>query len=180
MQQTHQCPGCSAAVAFGTRFCANCGSPLNWQPVQSPSASSQWQYSGTSSQPIALTQNTSGQGGGVDIPDEIRHWNWGALLLGWIWGIGNNVWIALVCLIPYVGIIMAFVLGAKGSEWAWQNKRWDSIEHFKSTQRTWIKWWVYLVLIPSILVIIIGGIIFVVDTLNQGPTINVPPPPMSK
>jgi hypothetical protein len=35
---------------------------------------------------------------------------------------------------------MVFVLGAKGNEWAWQSKRWDSVEHFKRTQRTWA-WW---------------------------------------
>ncbi len=35
---------------------------------------------------------------------------------------------------------MPFVLGAKGSTWAWQNKRWDSIEHFQSMQKKWAKW----------------------------------------
>jgi hypothetical protein len=71
------------------------------------------------------------------IPPEIRGWNWGAFFLNWIWGIGNSVWIALLALIPWVGFVMAFVLGAKGSEWAWAAKKWDSVEHFKRTQRTW-------------------------------------------
>ena len=35
---------------------------------------------------------------------------------------------------------MAFVLGAKGNEWAWKNNTWASIEHFKKTQSTWAKW----------------------------------------
>ena len=76
----------------------------------------------------------------ITIPNEIKGWSWGAFLLGWIWGVGNNVWIALFCLIPYVGIVMNFVIGAKGNEWAWQKKKWDSIEQFKKTQSKWA-WW---------------------------------------
>jgi len=35
MQQGYQCPRCSAQVAFGVRFCGNCGQPINWQqPAQ--------------------------------------------------------------------------------------------------------------------------------------------------
>jgi hypothetical protein len=83
--------------------------------------------------------NTSGQGSNALVPQEIQGWNWGAFLFSWIWGIGNNVWLALLALIPYVGFVMAIVLGIKGNEWAWKSKRWDSIEHFKKTQGTWSK-----------------------------------------
>ena len=34
MQQWYQCPRCGAQVAFGTRFCTNCGTQLNWQTQQ--------------------------------------------------------------------------------------------------------------------------------------------------
>jgi len=81
--------------------------------------------------------NTSGMGSTAAVPAEVRGWNWGAFLLSWIWAIGNSTWIGLLALVPYVGWIMAIVLGVKGSEWAWQNRRWDSVEHFKKTQRTW-------------------------------------------
>jgi hypothetical protein len=74
------------------------------------------------------------------IPPEIDRWNWGAFLLNWIWGIGNNTFIALLTLIPLVGFVMPFVLGAKGSRWAWRNGRWDSVEHFKRVQRLWAIW----------------------------------------
>jgi Cytochrome oxidase complex assembly protein 1 len=73
-------------------------------------------------------------------PAEIRRWNWGAFLLNWIWGIGNNTYIALLALVPVFGLIMLFVLGAKGSAWAWRNGRWDSIDHFKRVQRRWAIW----------------------------------------
>jgi len=81
--------------------------------------------------------NTSGQGRSAIIPQEIRGWNWGAFVFGWLWGISNRVWISLLSAIPYVGVIMLIVLGVKGNEWAWRKKRWDSIKHFKSTQRKW-------------------------------------------
>ncbi len=35
MPQRYQCPNCGAPVAFGVRFCGNCGTQLNW-PVQQP------------------------------------------------------------------------------------------------------------------------------------------------
>ncbi len=84
--------------------------------------------------------NTSGQGTGVEIPDGIKGWSWGALTLNWIWAIGNKTWIGLFALVPYVGIIMSITLGIKGREWAWQNKRWDSVEHFQRVQRKWSLW----------------------------------------
>jgi hypothetical protein len=38
MQQWYQCPNCGASVAFGVRFCGNCGTELNWptQQIQYP------------------------------------------------------------------------------------------------------------------------------------------------
>ena len=72
-------------------------------------------------------ENTSGQGSATAVPAEIDRWNWGAFLLNWIWGIGNNTFIALLMFVPLVNVVMAFVLGAKGSAWAWRNKRWDSV-----------------------------------------------------
>lgn len=97
---------------------------------------------------LSVVENTSGQGSSAVVPNEIKGWNWGAFLLNWIWGIGNNVWIALLAFIPYLGIIMVIILGAKGNEWAWQKKRWDSVEHFKRTQSQWTKWGVILFIAP--------------------------------
>jgi len=81
--------------------------------------------------------NTSGQGKQATIPEEIKGWSWGAFLWNWIWGLFNGTYIALLSLIPYAGIIMAIILGIKGNEWAWRNKRWDNVEHFKRVQRKW-------------------------------------------
>jgi hypothetical protein len=95
------------------------------------------------------------------IPAEIKCWNWGAFLLNWIWGIGNNTYIALLALIPFVGFIMLFVLGAKGSAWAWRNGRWDSVEHFKRVQRRWAIWGLVIwIAVPTLFGVSIGGIFF--------------------
>lgn len=116
-------------------------------------------------EPVTMTaRNTSGQGVASTLPDELRGWNWGAFFLNWIWGIGNNVWIALLTFV--LGIIWSIVLGAKGNEWAWQHKKWDSIEHFKKTQRAWKKWGLGLFIAGTVIGIIY--IIFIVIVLATG------------
>ena len=73
----------------------------------------------------------------AQIPPELDRWNWGAFFLNWIWGIANNTFIALLMFVPLVNIVMLFVLGAKGSRWAWQNVSWRDAEHFRRVQRNW-------------------------------------------
>ena len=45
--------------------------------------------------------------------------------------------IALLMFVPLVNIVMLFVLGAKGSRWAWKNNLWKDETHFVKTQRNW-------------------------------------------
>lgn len=106
-----------------------------------------------------MEENTSGQGKSAVVPDEIRRWSWGAFLLTWIWGLGNKVYLALLCLIPYVGIIMVIVLGIKGNEWAWRNKKWDDVEHFKRVQKIWAYWGLGIIVVSVILGILAAVIL---------------------
>ena len=76
----------------------------------------------------------------AEIPPELDRWNWGAFLLNWIWGLGNDTFIALLTLVPGLGFIMMIVLGLRGNRWAWRNGRWDSVEHFRRVQRRWAIW----------------------------------------
>jgi len=92
-------------------------------------------------------ENTSGQGRTSAVPAEIKGWNWGAFWLNVIWAISNRTWIGLLSLVPYAGIIMVIILGFKGNEWAWKNKRWESIDHFKSVQKKWSLWGVGLFIV---------------------------------
>ena len=93
--------------------------------------------------------NNSGQGPSSPVLDIVaKKFNWGAFLLSWIWGLGNKTFITLIvfvisfiAMIPFLGWIallgVQIWFGIKGNEWAWQNKRWDSIEEFHSVQKKW-------------------------------------------
>ena len=100
------------------------------------------------------------------LPDEIRGWNWGAFLLNWIWGLGNNTFIALLMFVPVVNLVMPFVLGAKGNAWAWQNAKWENVDHFRRTQRiwTWAGLGVWAGLVTFFFVILWGIISFMHDS----------------
>ena len=78
-----------------------------------------------------------GQPKDTPIPAKLDRWNWGAFFLHWIWGLGNSTYIALLMFVPLVNIVMVFVLGAKGSKWAWKNRLWEDEAHFITTQRNW-------------------------------------------
>ncbi|MHB1191256.1 MAG: ribonuclease G [Armatimonadota bacterium] len=84
-----------------------------------------------------MEENTSGQGASSIVPEEIRGWNWGAFFLTWMWAVSMNTWVGLVALIPGVHLIMMFILGARGNEWAWQNRKWQSLGHFTKVQMIW-------------------------------------------
>jgi hypothetical protein len=87
-----------------------------------------------------MDHNTSGHGAAAVVPPEARRWSWGGFLLNWIWGIGNHTFIALLMFVPFLNLLMPFVLGAKGGEWAWRNRRWESVERFQVVQRRWALW----------------------------------------
>lgn len=76
------------------------------------------------------------------IPNDVPGWNWGAFWLPGLWCINNQVWLGLLA---WSGIVTgtlgwwvaAFLLGAKGNEWAWKSRRWRDLETFKRNQRNW-------------------------------------------
>lgn len=110
-------------------FCRGCGKEIHETAVACPHCGAQ--------------QNGVVAGA---IPDGVKGWSWGAFLLNWIWAIGNKTWIGLLALIPYVGFVMAIVLGFKGREWAWENNKWESVEHFNRVQKRWSFWAVVIIL----------------------------------
>lgn len=111
--------------------------------------------------------NTSGNGQAAVLPEELKGYNWGALLLSWIWGIGNKTYITLlsflVAFIPFIGCLAALGMniwfGFKGNEWAWQNKHFESVEHFKSNQKKWTIAGIIVTIVSIIVWIFIAMII---------------------
>lgn len=119
------CPFCMEKIKADAMKCKHCGSELNSVQPQQPAQ-----------QPPPFQQPPAQQ----EIPPGISGWSWGAAILNWIWAIGNKVWIGLLALIPGVSIIMFFVLGFKGREWAWKSGQWESVEHFNRVQKKWSQW----------------------------------------
>lgn len=71
------------------------------------------------------------------VPETLDKWNWGAFLICPIWGICNGVPSMIFSVLPLVGFAMCIVAGIKGNKWAWENKRWKSVEEFEKTQKKW-------------------------------------------
>ena len=96
-----------------------------------------------------------------EAPMEIRRWNWGAFMFNIIWGIGNKTWIALLCLIPCFGFVFAFILGAKGNEWAWKANHYKDVDTFRAVQETWnragfVYFWIYVALIVFYIIFLVA------------------------
>jgi hypothetical protein len=62
-----------------------------------------------------------------------------------------------VILIPYIGwvaaLIISIVLGIKGNVWAWKGRYWRDFNHFKSVQRSWAMWALYVFIAIVVLTI---------------------------
>jgi hypothetical protein len=98
-------------------------------------------------------------------------WNWGAFFLGGIWGFFNGCWwiflvylgIYLCCMVPIlnlfagIGSIVFWIMtGVKGTEWAWNNRTWDSVEDFERTQHSWAVAGVCIFCLNILVSIIVG------------------------
>ncbi len=154
------CIKCGYQNEPDARFCNNCGIAVTGTKQRSdlpPQTPVNNQSPNLNSPEQMLIQNTSGQGKLSALPPELAGWNWGAFFLTWIWGIRNSTMIAFLTLVPLVGFVMIFVLGAKGNEWAWQNKKWNSVKEFVDVQRRWSK--AGLLIFSIIAIIVIASIV---------------------
>lgn len=114
------------------------------------------------------------------LPEGIKGWSWGAFLLNWIWAIANKTWIGLLCFVPVVGIVMPFILGFKGREWAWENNSWESVEHFNRVQKKWSTWGIGLTLGFMLIGALGAGFAILYPTAFEQQTISVENTPSSQ
>src|ERR1039457_5174089 len=70
---------------------------------------------------------------------------WGILISLFTLGWGHLIW-GVVC-------------GARGNEWAWKGRNWQSVEHFRHTQRNWaLAGLAFLVAYVAVLVLVVVAI----------------------
>ena len=125
----------------------------------------------------AKWDESSGKGKNSAVPEKVKKWNWGAAGFGILWGAHYRVWQAFLYIIPFAlnniaapqewkvlfnvvfSTALLFVLGWKGSEWAWQQSKWQSVDQFMKSQKKWELWgaifvslWVMLIIavVPGI------------------------------
>ena len=53
----------------------------------------------------------------------------------------------------------------KGRQYAWQNKRWSSVEHFNSVQKKWSI--AGVIIVPLAVLLIVGSVIYLVSMTND-------------
>lgn len=70
---------------------------------------------------------------------DLSHWNWGAFLLTFIWGINHKAWWSLSALIPIfpIPLIIAIILGVQGNKLAWNSGKFQSLQQLKDSQKKW-------------------------------------------
>lgn len=139
------CTHCGKPILADAKFCVHCGqaqsSPQTTVPEPAPAPKVE--------RPGSPATNPQSQG--AALPPGVKGWSWGAFWLSWIWAIFNKTWIGLLALVPVANLVMPFVLGFKGREWAWKNRHWDSVEQFQRTQARWsLAGWIVAVSVATL------------------------------
>jgi hypothetical protein len=116
--------------------------------------------------------NSSGTGRKAELPVELKGDNVGAWALWFIWWLPHRAWWQALCgfviVVPAVavavglevrswvisipGFIVAAWFSKRGNEWAWRNRKWESIDHFRRVQRIWTYWGVAFFIISLVFV----------------------------
>ena len=84
----------------------------------------------------------------------LKSFSWGAFILGPLWGIGNDVYISFICLIPGLGIIANIYLGFKGKRIAWERSRFKNEAAFLYAQESWDKAGVFVIALILVFILI--------------------------
>ncbi|MBQ7256303.1 MAG: ribonuclease G [Abditibacteriota bacterium] len=129
------CPRCNYSNSDDRFTCINCGENLNSAPFNQNSVNS------------FLNTNFPGLEEVHNPPPELKGWNWGAFALTFFWGIANQTYWALLCLVPYVGIVASIYYGIYGNAWAWKSGRFRTPQECMECQKIWNKWGLVLFIV---------------------------------
>lgn len=119
----------------------------------------------------------------VEVPQEIKKWNWGAFLLNSFWGLFNGVYwpflVALAFLFLYLisgfndlvyvvggvsNFVISIVLGVNGSEWAWKAKSWNDVNRFLKVQHNWM--------VASLVLVFVSLFLFALISVMAGAVLS--------
>ena len=91
-----------------------------------------------------------------DLPAVARRWNWGAFLMGPVWGVANRTYLPLISLIPVVSFVWMFVCGRYGSEWAWRSNHYGAGDEvvFQAVQDSWRRGAFFLTVLNALYLLI--------------------------
>lgn len=141
-----ECPYCRKVIQAPNEpdvifNCPNCGRELITYEIEEKNSAIGKSYSGIL----------------VEVPYEIKKWNWGAFLLNSFWGLFNGVYwpflASLAFLFLYIisgsndlvyiiggifNFVISIILGINGSEWAWKAKSWHDVNRFLKVQHNWM------------------------------------------
>ena len=128
--KTKECPICGETIPESATKCEHCGEELQKESVV-----------------VKINQTN-------ELPQEAKKYNWGPFFTGFIWGFFNgmpkNILIISIVLwacsfIPQIGLVFGLSnsflqiwAGTKGNAWAWNNKKWNSVEEFNNYQVKWV------------------------------------------
>ncbi len=148
-------PGYAAPTVAYAGACRVCGNPLTASDYKCPRCATPVGMvvnpndpTSNSYMPVggpAYFENTSGQGGPVPLEIANMKWNWGAFGMNWIWlfahrMIGWGFALLFLHLIPLFALIASIFIASNGNKYAWENRRYESIEHFKKVEGVWAIW----------------------------------------
>ncbi len=148
------------------------GAPGNYgvAPYQPQGAAA---YGGSPMQALAYSggmDNTSGMKSTVPPEVEARGWNWGAFVFNWIWCMAHGMPLLGVGLLLLnctgLGIVGSIILGIQGNKLGWQNRRFESVDHFFTVEQTWAKWALGL-FIFSIIIVVLAVLLPIITTVTH-------------
>ena len=151
------CPQCGYPNSDERNTCFRCGANLSQNNVPHTQGYSQNQPGFN----FSVNANFGNLNDVHNPPQELKGWNWGAFSLTFFWGIANQVYCALLCLVPYVGFIVSIYFGIFGNSWAWKSGRFRTIEECMECQKVWNKWGLVFFIL-SIVLSVLFSIIFIV------------------
>lgn len=128
--ETKECPVCGESIPANAITCKHCGEKIEGQNN--------------------INKNIVSD----ELPSELKQYNWGAFLIAFIWGWFNGMpknisviatvlwvasWIPVINILTSIGYFgLSIWAGTQGNQWAWNYKKWDSVESFNKYQQKWV------------------------------------------